>query len=542
MNTDHKTWWKNAVIYQIYPRSYRDTTGNGIGDLPGILSKVPYLAEILGVDAVWISPFYPSPMKDFGYDVADYQEIHPLFGTMEDFDRLLASLHERSLKLIIDLVPNHSSDQHPWFIESRSSRNNPRRDWYVWADPRADGSPPNNWLSVFGGSAWELDDRTGQYYLHSFLKEQPDLNWRNPAVEKAMFAVVEFWLEKGVDGFRIDVAHYIMKDPELRDNPLDPEQSPAIHRSLGEYDQQIHLYDKGHPDNHVVYRGLRALLDRCSQAGDRVAIGEIHLFNWEEWSSYYGSDLDELHFPYNFSLLGVDWDAEEIRRKVAALEAALPEGAWPNYVLGNHDEARLASRIGPENTRLAAMLLLTLRGTPTIYYGDEIGMTNGEIPAGRELDPAGLHQPGLGQGRDLCRTPMQWSSDRQAGFSPAGGEEAWLPINPEYRTCNVADQLEQAGSLLNLYRSLLRIRKTYPALQLGSYQALEDPPPDCYCYHREHEGEHLLICLNFSSQERHFHSDLMQDAPILLSTYPDCSSPVKRDLLLRPLEGCILRL
>jgi glycosidase len=481
-------------------------------------------------------------MKDFGYDVADYRGIHPLFGTMEDFDQLLAELHRRDIKLIIDLVPNHSSDQHPWFKESRSSRDNPKRDWYVWKDPKPDGSPPNNWLSVFGGPAWELDPETGQYYLHSFLKAQPDLNWRNPEVQQAMFDVVRFWLEKGVDGFRIDVAHFIMKDPALRDNPLKSSNSPSIHRSLGEYDSQIHLYDKGHPDNHAVYRDLRKLLEEYSQPQERVAIGEIHIVEWKEWAAYYGKDLDELHLPYNFSLLGVDWDAKQIQGTVDQLERILPPGAWPTYVLGNHDESRLASRIGIENTRLAAMLLLTLRGTPTIYYGEEIGMTDGQIPPERELDPAGLQQPGWNQGRDICRTPMQWSAEPLAGFSPPRTEDTWLPIADSYTEVNVKDQLADEKSLLSLYRALLRIRRDYIELELGEYQPLAEQPPACYCYLRQYNKSRILICLNFSSERRTIQADLFTNASIMLSTNLDRKGPIQQVLELRPLEGCIVAL
>jgi alpha-glucosidase len=540
MTTENTPWWKTAVIYQIYPRSFKDTSGNGIGDIPGIIEKIPYLADTLGIDAIWISPFYPSPMKDYGYDVSDYREIHPLFGEMGDFDRLLAELHRRSIKLIIDLVPNHSSDQHAWFKESRSSRDNPKRDWYVWEDPKADGSPPNNWLSVFGGPAWELDSTTGQYYLHSFLKEQPDLNWRNPQVKEAMFNVVRYWLEKGVDGFRIDVAHFIMKDPDLRDNPLKGSTAPDIHRSLGEYDSQIHLYDKGHLDNHLVYRELRTLLDQYSQPWERVAIGEIHIFDWQEWATYYGKDLDELHLPYNFSLLAVDWDPKQVQRAVDQQESILPRGAWPTYVLGNHDESRLASRLGPENTRLAAMLLLTLRGTPTIYYGEEIGMTDGQIPPDRELDPAGLRQPGWNQGRDICRTPMQWANLPFAGFSPPGTANTWLPINSRYPEINVENQLADERSLLGLYRALLRTRKARTELQLGEYQALADQPPDCFCFIREHKNTRTLISLNFSHEPRTLQSDLLKNGSILLSSHQDREGPVRRTLELRPLEGCIV--
>jgi alpha-glucosidase len=298
MDTDSEhLWWQTGVIYQIYPRSFRDTTGNGVGDLRGILEGLDYLARTLGVDAIWLSPFYPSPMADFGYDVADYTNVDPLFGDLATFDALVSQAHQRGLKIIVDLVPNHTSDQHPWFVESRSSCDNPKRDWYIWADAKADGSPPNNWLSVFGGPAWEWDAKTGQYYLHSFLKEQPDLNWRNPAVQTAMFAVVRFWLDRDVDGFRVDVAHYVMKDPELRDNPPNPQPGKSIHKPLGDYDSLLHLYDKGHPDVHIVYGEFRRLLDSSSADRPRMAVGEIHIFDWQQWASYYGRNLDELHMP-----------------------------------------------------------------------------------------------------------------------------------------------------------------------------------------------------------------------------------------------------
>jgi glycosidase len=542
MKQDNTLWWKNATIYQIYPRSFRDTTGNGIGDLPGIIEKVDYLADTLGIDAVWISPFYRSPMKDFGYDVADYCEIDPLFGEMDDFDQLLQELHQHSIKLIIDWVPNHTSDQHSWFIESSSSPTNPKRDWYIWEDPKPDGSPPNNWLSVFGGSAWELDPASGQYYLHSFLKEQPDLNWRNPQVQQAMYDVLRFWLDKGVDGFRIDVAHFIMKDPQLRDNPPNPQKEPSIHRSLGEYDSQIHLYDKGHPDAHQIYQQVRSLLDQYSDAGERVSIGEIHIFDWQEWVSYYGKDLDEFHLPYNFTLLGVEWKADKIREKIDQLESVLPQGAWPSYVLGNHDEKRLASRIGIENTPLAAMLLLTLRGTPTLYYGDEIGMINTEISPDQALDPAGLNQVGYDQGRDGCRTPMQWSSETLAGFSPPDSKEPWLPLAGNYPTVNVEAQLQAKDSLLQLYRELLKIRREHPVLQDGGYRPVEDQPAGCYCYLRENQGENLLICLNFNNEDVSLPAAYIQKSEILLSTRMDRKGLVRKDLTLRPLEGCILKL
>ena len=475
VNSTEYLWWQTGVVYQIYPRSFVDTTANGVGDLRGVISKLDYLDDTLGIDAIWLSPFYPSPMADFGYDVADYTDVHPLFGDLAAFDDLIAEAHRRGLKIIIDFVPNHSSNQHPWFLESRSSRDNPKRDWYVWADPKPDGGGagqhrlPNNWLSVFGGSAWEWDEATCQYYLHSFLKEQPDLNWRNPEVKAAMFDVVRFWLERGVDGFRLDVAHYIMKDPEMRDNPVNPNPQGTLRRPAREYDLLIHLHDKGHPDTHNVFREFRQLLDAYSAGQPRFSVGEIHIFDWQKWASYYGENLDELHMPFNFALLNVEWEAREVREVVDALEAAIPPGAWPNYVLGNHDYWRIASRYGQAQARVAAMLLLTLRGTPTLYYGDEIGMTDVPVPPEQQQDPWGLNQPGFT--RDPCRTPMQWISGPNAGFSAPETPELWLPLASDYQEVNVERQLEDPSSILSLHRCLLAYRKATPALKWGELPA-----------------------------------------------------------------------
>ena len=312
-------WWQTGVVYQVYPRSFGDSNGDGVGDLEGIRQHLDYLAW-LGVDAIWISPFYRSPMKDFGYDVADYTDVDPLFGDLAAFDRLLADAHARGLRVIVDFVPNHTSDQHAWFIESRSSRSSPKRDWYVWRDPKPDGGPPNNWISVFGGSAWALDAPTGQYYLHSFLAEQPDLDWRNPDVKRAMFDVLRFWLDRGVDGFRIDVAQFIAKDPLYRDNPPHPE--PERMAYMGAWSRQLHLYDFGHPDLHAIYREFRALLD--SYPGDRVSIGELHDEQFDVWAGFYGHNLDEIHVPFNFHLLFAKWEAARIRTIVDASRRRCP--------------------------------------------------------------------------------------------------------------------------------------------------------------------------------------------------------------------------
>jgi alpha-glucosidase len=388
-------WWQRGVIYQIYPRSLQDGNGDGVGDLAGILQRLEYCAS-LGVDALWLSPVYPSPMADFGYDVSDYTDVHPLFGTLEQFDELAAQMRHRGLKLILDYVPNHTSDQHPWFKESRASRANSKRDWYLWRDPAPDGGPPNNWLSQFGGSAWEWDPPSGQYYYHAFLKEQPDLNWRNLEVRAAMFDVLRFWMRRGVDGFRVDVLWHLIKDDQWRDNPPNPQYGPGAPPHLS----QVPLYNTDRPEVQEVVSQMRSVVDEFS---DRVLIGEIYL-PVERLVAYYGARLDGAHLPFNFHLLQTAWNARSIASLIDQYEGALPTGGWPNWVLGNHDNPRIATRVGTLQARVAAMLLLTLRGTPTLYYGDEIGMTNTALPPDKVRDPFEKNVPGLGMGRDPSRT------------------------------------------------------------------------------------------------------------------------------------------
>jgi alpha-glucosidase len=490
-------WWKTAVVYQIYPRSFQDTTGNGTGDLNGITERLEYLSETLGVGAIWISPFYTSPMADFGYDVADYCNVDPIFGSLDDFDRLLAEAHRRGLKVIIDWVPNHSSDQHRWFLESRSSLTSSKRDWYVWRDPQPDGSMPNNWQSVFGGPAWEFDETTNQYYLHSFLAEQPDLNWRNPEVVAAMHDTVRFWLDRGVDGFRIDVAHFIMKDPDLTDNPPAPPPSgDADFKAMGGYDRWDHVNDKGHPDVHQAFRDLRRVLDEYD--GDRFSIGEIHIFDWDEWADYYGNG-DELHMPFNFSLVWADWNATAIRSRIEGLEAVIPPHGWPNYVLGNHDEQRLATRYGPRNARAAAVLLLTLRGQPTIYYGEELGLHETDVPPEWAQDPWGIRVPGMS--RDGCRTPMPWTPAPGHGFSDPA-TEPWLPFGNDANQRNVEGQLSDPSSMLDLYRRILRIRKTRPSLHKGSIEFINDVPNGVLGFIRTDGTERTVVLINFTEETR----------------------------------------
>ena len=536
-------WWQTGVIYQIYPRSFQDSNGDGVGDLAGILQRLDYLSETLGVEAIWLSPFYPSPMADFGYDVSDYTGVDPLFGSLADFDRLVVEAHRRNLRIVIDFVPNHTSDRHPWFIASRSSRSDPKRDWYVWADPKPDGALPNNWLSHFGGAAWEWDENTRQYYLHSFLKEQPDLNWRNPAVKAAMFDAVRFWLERGVDGFRLDVAHYIMKDPAMRDNPPDPHPVTAASRRISDYDRFFHIHDKGHEDVHAIFRELRVLLDSYSQERPRYSVGEIHLFDWQTWVRYYGVNNDELHMPFNFSLLWAVWKAPLIRAAVDALEGCLPPGAWPNYVLGNHDEARLATRLGRAQARTAAMLLLTLRGTPTLYYGDELGMQNVPIPPEKEQDPWGLRVPGFS--RDPQRTPMQWNASPNAGFAAPSVEDLWLPLAADYAETNVAGELKAPGSMLSLYRQLLAFRKATPALLWGDYTPIDLASPaaqeNCFVFQRQAGDQRLVVALNFSAEEQKLSLPGFRAGKLILSTSLDRQGTVDLSgFNLRANEGCII--
>src|SRR6266496_1255528 len=534
-------WWQQGVIYQVYPRSFMDSNGDGIGDLQGIIAKLDYLTW-LGVDAIWISPIYPSPMIDFGYDITNYTDIDPIFGDLATFDSLLEQAHQHGLRVIMDYVPNHTSDQHPWFQESRSSRANPKRDWYVWADPKPDGSPPNNWQGSWGGSAWEWDATTNQYYLHSYHKTMPDLNWRNPAVKEAMVEVGRCWVDRGGGGLRIDSAQRIMKDPELRDNPPNPSPLVTPYKSLGEYDLQLHIHDKGHPDIHTVYRELRQLLNTYSSESPRVALGEMHIFDWPEWARYYGVQLDELHMPLNFGLVGVPWKARTVRQLVDSVEAALPPKAWPNYVLDNHDETRIASSIGPQQVRVAMMLLLTLRGTPTLYYGDEIGMHDVEIPPEYIQDPWGKNLPGRGLGRDPARSPMQWDDSPNAGFSPPA-IDPWLPIANDYKQANVAVQRQDRHSMLSLTRALLQLRRTTLSLAVGSYTPIEDVPDDCFVYIRRFGKQQRLIALNISGDEQQVQLPKMGSGRILVSTHLDHEKPVDLgSLLLRGDEGCIIEL
>ncbi len=529
-------WWQRGVVYQIYPRSFQDSNGDGIGDLKGIERRLDYLAE-MGLDAIWISPIYPSPMADFGYDVADYCDIDPRFGTLSDFDSLIASAHCRNLRVILDFVPNHSSDRHPWFVESRASRASPRRDWYIWRDPAPGGGPPNNWISDFGGSAWEWDEASGQYYYHAFLKEQPDLNWRNPAVQQAMYDVLRFWFGRGVDGFRIDVLWHLIKAATFPDNPI----NPAYHEGLGEMDRVRQLYSTDQPEVHAIAAEMRRIADSF---GDRVLIGEIYL-PLDRLMLYYGRDGTGVHMPFNFGLVDASWNARALAAVIVAYDAALPRGGWPNWVLGNHDRPRIAARLGEAKARVAAMLLLTLRGTPTVYYGDEIGIGLVEIPPAQVRDPRELREPGLGLGRDPVRTPMPWDATPNAGFTTG---TPWLALNDDWRERNVEQQVQASGSMLALHRRLLALRRSCPALAIGDIvfldgflDGLPDTARDILAYERHSGEQRLLIALNFGNRPQELAlPSWARHARVLLSTVAGAPSAADARIVLRPDEGLVL--
>ena len=534
-------WWQKGIIYQIYPRSYQDSNGNGIGDLNGIRQRLDYIKS-LNVHAIWLSPIYPSPMFDFGYDVADYCNIHPMFGTMADFDSLLEKIHDMGMKLILDLVPNHSSSEHPWFIESRQSCDNPKRDWYIWRDPAPDGGPPNNWLSFFGGPAWTYDDATGQYYLHQFVTQQPELNYRNPEVLAAMLDVMRFWLDKEVDGFRIDVIWLMLKDDEFRDEPENPDWD-----GVNPFNRIQHIRTMNLPGVHDIIRKMRSVLDEYNQ---RMMVGEVYLPNID-LVKYYGNPrpdgkLDECHLPFNFQLIQMEWNAEIVRMAVAAYESALPANGWPNWVMGNHDQHRIATRLGNEQARVANMLLMTLRGTPTTYYGEEIGMENVIIPPEFIQDPQALNQPDIAHimGRDPERTPMLWDDSPNAGFSDEG-TIPWLPIAADYASKNVIQQEGDPASMLNFYRALTTLRSTEPALNVGKYQGLELEEQDVYAYRKQGiQSDDFLVVLNFSSNTRIVDLNAVSfKAKIEISTNMQRIGETDLgNLILDPNEGLILRL
>lgn len=508
-----------------------DGNGDGIGDLIGIQQRLDYL-QGLGVNAIWISPIYPSPMADFGYDISDHTEVHPIFGDLEAFDQLTSEAHARGIKVILDFVPNHTSEQHPWFLQSRASRTNPKRDWYIWGDPAADGGPPNNWVSNFGGKAWSYDSKTEQYYYHAYLPEQPDLNWRNSEVEEAMLNVMQFWLKRGVDGFRVDALRQLVKDDQLRDNPINPDYSS----DQSPYKSLLPLYTTDLPETMVAVERMRQTVDIYPE---RVLIGELYL-PIERLVAYYGTNGNGCHLPFNFHLIFTDWKAGAIANLIERYEAALPVDGWPNWVLGNHDKPRIASRVGRDQAYVAAMLLLTLRGTPTLYYGDELGMQDVPIPADQVQDPYERNVPGLGLGRDPERTPMQWSAGQNAGFTSG---TPWLPIAHDYQTYNVETEQEAPSSMLSLYRRLIALRQQEPALQVGAYGWVRSQD-NVLAYLRQTEEQRFLVVLNLGDTDARFTNlDQPWQGKVVVGTNPNREGQtLSQSVPIHGNEGVIIRL
>jgi alpha-glucosidase len=512
-------WWRAGVLYQVYPRSFADSDGDGVGDLAGITSRLAHLAE-LGVDGVWISPFYPSPMADFGYDITDHTGVDPLFGTLDDFAALIDRAHDLEIRVLVDFVPNHTSDQHPWFQRSRSARDDPRRDWYLWADPAPGGGPPNNWRSVFGGSAWTWDEATGQYYYHAYLAEQPDLNWRNPEVREAQYDVLRCWLDRGVDGFRLDATRQLIKDDQLRDNP----PNPGFRDGLPPYDALLPEYTTDRPETFDVLAGMRAVVEE--RRPDGLLLAEMYL-PVLRLAHYYGA----VHLPSNMHLISTPYRAEDIGALIETYEGSLPEGAWPNWVLSNHDRSRVATRVGPAQARVAAILLLTLRGTPIVYYGDEIGMT--DVPVDVPRDPVELLTPGIGEGRDPERSPMRWTSAVHGGFCRPD-VTPWLPVPEDQLAVNVADQSDDPESMLTLYRSLIRLRRAEPALSVGAYVPVR-ASDDVLVYRRES----FLVALNLGASPR---TVAVEAGVVVIGTFSDrLDERVGPEMTLRGDEGVVIR-
>ncbi len=485
------TWWRDGVLYQIYPRSYMDTNGDGVGDLRGVTARLDHLAW-LGVEGIWLDPVMPSPNDDWGYDVADYVNVDAALGTLADADELIAEAAKRGIRVIMDLVPNHTSDRHPWFQDSKSSRTSKHRDWYVWADPQPDGSPPNNWNMAFDPRvpAWTFDEHTGQYYLNQFLPSQPDLNWWNPEVRDTFDDILRFWFDRGVAGFRIDVAHSIVKDAQLRDNPPATKDDHWWVQLRG----QRTTYSACRPEVHDVLRRWRKLADGYDPP--RALIGETYVLEPEAFASFYGND-DELNLAFNFMLIHSRFRAEELRTAIETAERLLPETAWPVWTAGNHDNHRFPTRWAdndPARARTAMVMLMGLRGTPFLYYGDEIGMTDTEIPLERVLDPVGrFHGPRMG--RDPERTPMHWTAVEGAGFSTPG-VEPWLPYG-DYRSTNVDAQRNDPDSMLTLTHDLVRLRNTLPELRSGGYETLPGSDDRVWAWRR---GDRVVVACNISDE------------------------------------------
>ncbi|MFW5887940.1 MAG: alpha-amylase family glycosyl hydrolase [Bacteriovoracia bacterium] len=531
------SWWKETVIYQIYPLSYKDADGDGKGDLAGIRSQLDYL-EQLGIETIWLSPIFPSPMHDFGYDVADYCNINQIFGNMNEFDLLLEDIHARGMKLILEFVPNHTASEHKWFKESKKSKDNPYRNWYIWADPKEDGTPPNNWISFFGGPAWTKDEASGQYYLHQFHKHQPELNFRHPPVWDEMEKIMKFWFDKGVDGFRIDVIWLLMKDKHLRDEPVNPDWCEG-HDPHGRLQ---HIYTQDLTETHEIVKKMRKVADEYE---DRLLIGEIYL-PVEKMVQYYGKNLDECHMPYNFNLILMDWDPGQIKTFIDHYLNLLPKGATPNWVLGNHDKPRVASRIGTAQAKVAAILLFTLPGVPTIYYGEEIGMENVHIPPNMCKDPPAVQRPELADlvGRDPFRTPMQWNDKTNAGFC-SSSQEPWLPIADNYKEVNVEKQVDEFGTFYSIYKKLIALKHSDPRLLYGDFKWIEINNPDLMVFERRFKQKRMLVVCNFSDKEHKLDlSSIKMQGMIIMSVNLERRQGIEKldNLTITPNEAMIINL
>ncbi len=532
-----RPWSLVNAIYQIYPRSFMDTMSDGIGDLRGIIDKLDYLKggqKSLGADAIWLSPFYPSPMADFGYDVSDYCNVHPMFGTLDDFRELLQAAHARSINVMIDFVPNHTSHEHQWFVESRFSKESPRRDYYIWKDPKPDGSPPNNWLSIFGGSAWEFDETSGQYYLHSFLKEQPDLNWGNPEVRHEMANVLRFWFDMGVDGVRADAVRWIAKDPDFRDDLI----NPAYVEGGDPYGKLLHANSKYGRD---LFRYLKELTDVVSQYPNRIMIFEDYpdmiYSTRDQYLGFYNVN-PKVSMPFNFEGMWAPWGAQSFGKFVSEFQSMLLPEHVPVYCFGNHDQKRLASRFGKEQARVVAVLQLTLPGLPVIYYGDEIGMEDGIILPESVHDPVELKTPGIGLGRDPERTPMQWSAEKHAGFTTGS---PWLPIHANFTATNVTTEFDDEDSILSLYRGLLALRDEYPVFASGHYKELAEGNPDVLVYERSDATTKFFVALNFSDVMSRV--ILPYGGEVIISSHPVRKPAITLfgEMSLRPFEAVVVR-
>lgn len=533
----YRPWYENALIYEIYPWSFKDANGDGVGDLQGIIDKLDYLndntKDSLHVDAIWLCPIFTSPMRDLGYDISDFYSVDKVFGDIATLEKLIAEAHKRNIKVLLDLVSNHTSSDHPWFQESRSSKHNPKRNWYTWRDPKLNGAPPNNWVAVSGGPAWTYDDNTKQYYLHNFLKEQPDLNWRNPEVVKEMKKVVDFWLTKGIDGFRVDAIAHIVEDLQLRDDPQNTDPT----KKIGLYDALVHSNSTNQPELRMI---IDLLCEKVGEYGEKFIVSEAYVGK-EQILDMYEACENGLLAPFNFTLINTPWDAATFKDAIDTFDRAIKYPHVPTYVFGNHDLSRVASRLGKDKARIIAVLLLTLRGTVFLYYGDELGMTDGNIPPEKRKDgfsEVNIASFATATSRDPARTPMLWNASKNAGFTES--DDPWLPVSPDYIKNNVEAQAVQPTSFLNLYRALSKLRKQYDAMRYGTYIALSAVSPDVLKYERTDTVDRFMILINFSDREVR---EPEVFGTLVLSSHMDRKEEkVDGTITLRPLEGCIIKL